>query len=46
MTDSETLDALTEEFADLRVELQPLLGLLLGGGGDPRALHDVRRGTT
>ena len=28
MTDSETLDALAEEFADLRVELQPLLGLL------------------
>ena len=32
MTDSETLDALTEEFADLRVELQPLLGLLLERG--------------
>jgi uncharacterized protein (DUF885 family) len=35
------LDDLAEEFADLRTELQPLLGLLLGGGGDPRALHDV-----
>ena len=41
MAGSETLDNLAEEFADLRVELQPLLGLLLGGGGDPRALPDV-----
>ena len=40
-TDHETLDALAEEFADLRVDLQPLLGLMLGGGGDPRALPDV-----
>lgn len=35
------LDDLADEFADLRTELQPLLGLLLRGGGDPRALHDV-----
>jgi uncharacterized protein (DUF885 family) len=41
MTAAEVLDALAEEFADLRTELQPLLGLLLGGGGDPRALQDV-----
>lgn len=41
MTDTDSLDVLAEEFADLRAQLQPLLGLVLGGGGDPRALPDV-----
>jgi uncharacterized protein (DUF885 family) len=41
VTGAATLDALAEEFADLRTELSPLLGLLLGGGGDPTALQDV-----
>ena len=41
MTDVATLDALAEAYADLRTELSPLLGLMLGGEGDPTRLHDV-----